>query len=114
MEEFRSKGRNLDTRENLTINVTGSPYTQSYRAANGNSVAATAVDEPTGIQVWHSGSNALPDVNDIVYSNAQGSATFNSEGLFFSMCGPNFCPQETALFVFKTNSKGVVTNKVLG
>ena len=99
---------------NLTINVTGSPYTSFYRAANGFSTASTAVDEPTGIQVWHNGTGDLPDVDDVVYSNAQGSATFNSAGLFYSMCGPSFCPAQTAVFVFKTNSSGVVTHKSIG
>ena len=99
---------------NLTINVTGSPFTQFYRASNGFSTASTAVDEPTGIQVWHNGTGDLPDINDVVYSNAQGSATFNSAGLFYSMCGPSFCPAQTAVFVFKTNSSGVVTHKSIG
>ena len=99
---------------NLTINVTGSPYTSFYRAANGNTTDSVAVDEPTGIQAWHNGDTAMPEENDVVYTNAQGSATFNSDGKWYSMCGPNFCPQETALFVFKTNSSGVVTDRKLG
>ena len=99
---------------NLTINVTGSPFTQFYRSSNGFSAASTAVDEPTGIQVWHNGTGDLPDIDDVVYSNAQGSATFNSAGLFYSMCGPSFCPAQTAVFVFKTNSNGVVTHKSIG
>ncbi len=110
----------------LTINVTGSPYTQFYRSANGNSVAATAVDEPTGVQVYFentSGNPAgnLPEVGDTIYDSATGTAVFDSGaasngtgGNFHSMCGPSFCPQQTALFVFKTTSSGVVTNKVLG
>ena len=99
---------------NLTINVTGSPYTSFYRATNGNTTDSVAVDEPTGIQAWHNGDTAMPEENDVVYTNAQGSATFNSDGKWYSMCGPNFCPQETALFVFKTNSSGVVTDRKLG
>ena len=98
----------------LTINVTGSPYTQFYRASNGFSAAGTAVAEPTGIQVWHNGDNALPEVDDVVYSNAQGSSTFNSSSLFYSMCGPSFCSAGTAVYAFKTNSSGVVTHVSTG
>ena len=99
----------------LKISVTGSPFTQFWRAANGNSVAATAVDEPTGVQVWHNGNNALPQENDIVYSNATGttvfstgSATDGNGGEWHSMCGPSYCSHQVANFVFKTSSDGVV------
>ena len=99
---------------NLTINVTGSPYTRFYRSEFGDNSDSVAVDKPTSIQVWHNGDTAMPEEFDVVYTNAQGSATFNSNGEWYSMCGPNFCPQETALFVFKTNSSGVVTDRKLG
>ena len=99
----------------LKITVTGSPYTQFWRSANGNATASTAVDEPTGVQVWHNGNNALPQQNDIVYSNATGttvfstgSATDGSGGVWHSMCGPNYCSHQVANFVFKTSSDGVV------
>ena len=95
--------------------MTGSPYTQFWRSANGNATASTAVDEPTGVQVWHNGNNALPQQNDIVYSNATGttvfstgSATDGSGGVWHSMCGPNYCSHQVANFVFKTSSDGVV------
>ena len=98
----------------LTINVTGSPYTSFYRASNGNTTDSVAVDEPTGIQAWHNGDTAMPEEFDVVYTNAQGSATFNSQGKWYSMCGPNYCSYQTAVFVFKTNSSGVVTDRKLG
>jgi hypothetical protein len=98
----------------LKITVTGSPYTQFWRSAYGNTDSATAVDEPTGVQVWHDGSNDLPEEFDTVYSNADGSTVFDSNGYWYSMCGPSYCSYQTAAFVFKTNSSGVVTDKRLG
>ena len=98
----------------LKISVTGSAYTQFWRSSNGYTDAATAVDEPTGIQVWHDGSSDLPDQGDTVYSNADGSTVFNSQGYWHSMCGPDFCSAQTAVYVFKTNSSGVVTDKQIG
>ena len=99
----------------LKISVTGSPFTQFWRSANGNANASTAVDEQTGIQVWHTGTGNLPNEFDTVYSNAggttpfsTGSATDGNGGLWHSMCGPSFCSQEVATFVFKTSSDGVV------
>ena len=98
----------------LKITVTGSPYTQFWRSEYGNTDSATAVDEPTGIQVWHDGSGDLPDEFDTVYSNADGSTVFNSNGYWHSMCGPSYCSSQTAVFVFKTDSSGVVTDKMIG
>ena len=98
----------------LKITVTGSPYTQFWRSEYGNTDSATAVDEPTGIQVWHDGSGDLPEEFDTVYEYADGSAVFNSNGNWHSMCGPSYCSQGVALYVFKTNSSGVVTDKKLG
>jgi hypothetical protein len=99
----------------LKITVTGSPFTQFWRAAYGNATAATAVDEPTGVQVWHDGNSALPNEFDTVYSNATGttpfstgSATDGTGGQWFSMCGPSYCSHQVATFVFKTSSDGVV------
>lgn len=99
----------------LKITVTGSPYTQFWRSSNGNSTASTAVDEPTGVQVWHNGNNALPQEFDTVYSNATGTAVFSTGsatdgagGVWHSMCGPSYCSYQVATFVFKTSSDGVV------
>ena len=104
---------------NLTINVTGSPYTAFYRGTYGNAVDSTAVDEPTGTPVWFANtsggsSGPMPEEFDTVYTNAQGTATFDSGGDWYSMCGPSFCSYQTAVFVFKTNSSGVVTDRKLG
>ena len=99
----------------LKITVTGSPFTQFWRSSNGNSTASTAVDEPTGVQVWHDGNGNLPQEFDTVYSNATGSAVFSSGsatdgggGVWHSMCGPNYCGHQVATYVFKTSSDGVV------
>jgi len=101
---------------NLKISVTGSAYTQFWRSSdqNGNTDPAIAVDEPTGVQAWHTGSGDLPDEDDTVYSNPDGSTVFNSQGYWHSMCGPDFCSAQTAAFVFKTNSNGKVTDKMIG
>jgi hypothetical protein len=99
----------------LKITVTGSPYTQFWRSSNGNSTVSTAVDEPTGVQVWHNGNNTLPQEFDTVYSNATGTAVFSTGsatdgagGVWHSMCGPSYCSYQVATFVFKTSSDGVV------
>jgi len=104
----------------LKISVTGSAYTQFWRGSNGyqnsqdSNDSGTAVDEPTGIQVWHDGNEAMPNEFDTVYSNADGSTVFDSNGYWHSMCGPSYCSYQTAVFVFKTNSSGVVTDRKLG
>ena len=104
----------------LKINVTGSPYTQFWRSDNGfyDSTDAdnfgTIDDEYTDIRAWHDGSSDLPEVNDVVYTNADGSTVFNSDSYWHSMCGPDPCSAGTALYVFKTNSSGVVTHVTLG
>ena len=98
----------------LKISVTGSAYTRFWRSSGGNTDASIAVDEPTGLQVWHNGSSDLPDDGDTVYSSADGSTVFNSNGYWHSMCGPDFCSAQTAAYVFKTNSSGVVTDKMIG
>jgi hypothetical protein len=63
----------------------------------------------------------LPEIGDTVYDSAtgigkfdSGAATNGTGGYWHSMCGPSYCQQEEALFVFKTTNSGVVVAKQTG
>jgi hypothetical protein len=117
---------NATASDTLSITIGSASRTAFWRSNSGYTFASTAVDAPTLVQVYFentSGNPAgnLPEIGDTVYDSAtgigkfdSGAATNGTGGYWHSMCGPSYCQQEEALFVFKTTNSGVVVAKQTG
>jgi hypothetical protein len=117
---------NATASDTLSITIGSASRTAFWRSNSGYTFASTAVDQPTGVQVYFentSGNPAgnLPELGDTVYDGAtstgkfdSGAATDGTGGLWHSMCGPSYCQANEPLFVFKTTNNGVVVAKQTG
>ena len=95
---------------NLIIDIGSANYNTGYRAQYGYTSSTTAGDEPTGVPIWHSGSGTYPQQNDTIYSDSSGNTAFVTGIYWYAISAPNSATQGNALYVFKTDSNGVVTN----
>ena len=95
---------------NLIIDIGSANYNTGYRAQYGYTSTTTAGAEPTGIQIWHSGSGTYQQQGDTIYNDSAGNTAFVSGIYWYAISAPNPAKQGNALYVLKTDGNGVVTN----
>jgi len=106
-------GGNATASGTFSITIGAAQYNKAYRSQNGviNSDPndyGQVYNEPTGVDIWHNGTGTYPVVNNIIFSNSSGSSVFNSGGAWYAISAPDPLSQQQAIYVFKTNSSGVV------